>query len=162
MEVLPRGASFSNIGLTMHEALKEDSKKLDQESICKVPSEDREISRILMEPWKTDSRSRGMEFIQQLHIEETISPQGLSSLNALLTGSRQSTIQNDASKLLLNPNPEISKTSEENGMFIFNEEKAVSTPMADPNMNASPGLITDMLLRNYFGGSNINFNNTSN
>jgi hypothetical protein len=36
MEVLPRGAPFSNIGLAMHEALKEESKKLDQDSICKT------------------------------------------------------------------------------------------------------------------------------
>jgi len=154
----------------MHEALKEESKKLDQDSICKsmeqvlgkIPSEDREITRILMEPWKSDSKSRGMEFIQQIHIEESLPTRSLSNLNALLAGSRQSTIQNDASKLLLNSNPELSKLSDESNFFAFNEEKVISTPLFDPNSSMNQGLLTDMLMKNYFGNFNTNLNNTGN
>eukprot|EP00826_Nyctotherus_ovalis_P030414 TRINITY_DN2428_c0_g1_i1.p2 TRINITY_DN2428_c0_g1~~TRINITY_DN2428_c0_g1_i1.p2 ORF type:complete len:261 (+),score=78.53 TRINITY_DN2428_c0_g1_i1:709-1491(+) len=162
MEVLPRGALFSNIGLAMHEALKDEGKKLEQESICKMPSEDREISRILMESWKSDSRSRGMELIQQLHVEESLPTRSLSNLNAMMAGSRQSTILNDASKLLISSNPELSKLSEENGLLMFNDEKGLSTPLVDSSGNTSvnQGLLTDILMRNYFANSNINLNHT--
>jgi hypothetical protein len=115
-----------------------------------------------MESWKSDSKSRGMELIQQLHIEESFPTRSLSNLNGLLAGSKQSTVQNDASKLLLNPNPELSKFSEDNNFFMFNDEKALSTPLSDLNASMNQGLLTDMLMRNYFGSSNINLNNTGN
>ena len=139
----------------MRDALREENKHLEEDPFSKkrLINIDKEINKALVDSMQGENISRGSELIQPLHMEDSHPSRAWSNPNLVV--SRQSTIQNDPSKLLINP--EDSKISNENDSPNLKDE--LNTIGCENKLETQNcGLIAETLMKSYFHNSTLHLN----